>query len=112
MLYCACFTWYIYALPEPGYAMKWVKVFYNTFTVLTLLFYFVDRSRGFESFWHKQFNALVFFCPIINYFIIILTHLNVLADPKMIFFCSNGAIIVTSIFLLYSGTKHHEFNDN
>lgn len=112
ILYCACFVWYIYALPNPNYQTNLVKVFYNAFTALTLLFYFSDRSLGIESYWHKQFNTLIFFCPIINYFIIILTHLKVLSDPIMIFICSNGAIIVTSLFLLFSGSRHGEFNDN
>jgi hypothetical protein len=112
LLYCAAFVVYTYGMANPYYSLMWLKVFYNAFTGITLLFYFIDRSRGFESFWHKQFNAIVFFCPIINYFIIILTHLKVLADPIMIFLCSNGAIIVTSLFLLYSGGRHHEFNND
>jgi len=112
VLYSAVFTWYVYAIPDPQYPMNFIKAFFNGFTAVTFLFYFIDRSRGYESFWHKQFNSLVFFCPIINYFFITLYYLNFIADPFIIFLCSNGAIIVTSLFLIYSGGRHGTFNND
>lgn len=112
IIYSCCFTWYIFELPDPKVPIEYLKAFYSAFNASILLFYFFDLKAGIESEWHRCFNALCFFCPIINFVFIILYWLNVLSDPFTIFLSSNGAIIVTGIFLLFSGTRHGTFNDN
>lgn len=111
MLYSVFFSLYIFQWTNPDVPMKQLKLWYNYINVGMLIFYWIDLKTGFESEWHKEFNAICFFAVILNYILVILNHHELLNDPVSKFWCYNGSLFVTSLFVLISGGRHNAFYD-
>jgi hypothetical protein len=91
--------------------VKECKVFYNCITLCMLLFVSFDYRNGFYSYWHLQFNAACFISLVINYILIILTHLQIINSPKDMFILFNGLIFVSTIVLFISLGRHGYLKD-
>lgn len=111
LIYISCFNLYLYELPRHNWAIEHCKIFYNAITVVMITFCLVDSRIGFESQWHSEFNLICSIVVIINFIIIILTHLTLISDPILYCWIFNGSVFVVSLMVLISGGRHHEFNE-
>lgn len=82
---------------------------YNGLTGLTLAFCLVDSRRGFESWWHSQFNMICQLAIIINFIIMTLSYAKLIKDSFYILTISNSSIFIVSLMVLISGKRHKEF---
>ena len=105
MLYCVQYSLYLLQLYNPDVPMQQIKLFYNYLNIGMLLFYYIDQRTGFESEWHREFNAVCFWTLIINYILIILNHHELLTDPITKFWWFNGSVVIASIIILINGKR-------
>lgn len=104
VLYVMLFNLYIYELQIID--IRIAKLFYNYLTLSMVVFYLIDRSAGFVSYFHKQFNLLCILSVIVNYVIIILTHHKILEKPIPIFYAFNCGIFLATVMVVKSMIKH------
>ena len=103
-IYLAGFNFYLYELTRIAYPTP--TLIYNYLTLGMLLFAFLDIKAGLFPGLHEQFNSICFLSLIVNYTFIILTHHELIKQPKYMFYTFNGMELVVTIALLVNLKKY------
>jgi hypothetical protein len=110
-VYVIGFNFYLYELTHHFWSHRQKTLLYNTLTLSMLLFYFLDLKTGIVSYFHEQFNNVCYLSVIINFIIIILTHLTILEQPLFIFISFNSGMFIATLMLAIAGARHGTFNN-
>ena len=109
--YLIAFNFYLYELTHHLLSHRRVSLLYNAITLCMLLFYFLDLKNGIVSYFHEQFNNICFLSAIVNFIIIILTHLTILEKPLPVFISFNGGMLIAALMVAISGARHGSFDN-
>lgn len=111
ILYVGLFNIYWYELTRINIRMS--KMFYYALTSFSLTFFIADLKAGFVNSYHKQFNLLLFFCILINTYLIFATHAHWIPDERTnaMYYAFNLSVFFITLTIFICELKYKTFRD-
>lgn len=105
LAYVAMFNFYIYELTR---SYHWSKIVYCLCMSGSLLFYHFNRYAECPTI--SGFNDMIFWAIIANFIITLCIYLDILINPKQMFYTFNGLIFAVTLSISTNMARHGYFN--